>query len=131
MKKYKYTISTQGYYKQDSREEFDLYSDKYYSSESFQNFVSRTFAEVYKEDYSNYPNCNSGYLIYKVLDVLKKKYRFTTNDDRYVTTFRLKSDIKINNLDEYIKNYLDGDESELDEDARLFFKHLKKLQNEK
>lgn len=129
MKKFKYTISTRGYYRQDFTEEFDLYSDDYYLPESFQNIVSKTFAEVYVNEYADYPRCDSGNLIFEVLRVLKEKYRFTSEDDRFVATYRLKSDININAIDNYIKNELDCDESELDEDTKLFFKHLKELIN--
>ena len=129
MKKFKYTISTRGYYRQDFTEEFDLYSDDYYLPESFQNIVSKTFAEVYVNEYADYPRCDSGNLIFEVLRILKEKYRFTSEDDRFVATYRLKSDININAIDNYIKNELDCDESELDEDTKLFFKHLKELIN--
>ena len=131
MKKFKYTISTRGYYRQDFTEEFDLYSDDYYLPESFQNIVSKTFAEVYVNEYADDPRCDSGNLIFEVLRILKEKYRFTSEDDRFVATYRLKSDININAIDDYIKNELDGDDSELDNDAKQFFKHLKELINKK
>ena len=131
MKKFKYTISTRGYYRQDFAEEFDLYSDDYYLPESFQNIVSKTFAEVYVNEYADYPRCDSGNLIFEVLRVLKEKYRFTSEDDRFVATYRLKSDININAIDDYIKNEHDVDDSELDNDAKQFFKHLKELINKK